>query len=82
MALTLHRQMDDHAAGPAPRGSELGRSELGGSQSGRSGVGVRVAVVGSVVVAGALFAAACVLWARHGATVFFDIMSAGIAACL
>ncbi|MCG5234635.1 hypothetical protein [Xanthobacter oligotrophicus] len=72
MALTLHRQMDDHAAGPAPRGS----------QSGRSGMGVRMVVVGSVVVAGALFAAACVLWARHGATVFFDIMSAGIAACL
>ncbi|ABS67621.1 hypothetical protein Xaut_2378 [Xanthobacter versatilis] len=71
MALSLHRQMDA-AAGSAPRGS----------QSGRSGLGVRMVVVGSVAVAGALFAAACVLWARHGATVFFDIMSAGIAACL
>ena len=72
MALTFPRRMDDHAAGTVPRGS----------RSGRSGFGVRMAVVGSVVAAGALFAAACVLWARHGATVFFDIMSAGIAACL
>ncbi|MFG1377178.1 hypothetical protein [Xanthobacter autotrophicus] len=76
MALTLHRQTGDRAAGSA------GRSDLVGSRSGRSGLAVRLAVAGSVVVAGALFAAACLLWARHGATVFFDIMSAGIAACL
>lgn len=44
--------------------------------------GVRMAVVGASVAAGALFAAAALLWARHGATVFFDIMNAGIASCL
>lgn len=42
----------------------------------------RVAVAGGVAVAGALLAAAALLWARHGATVFFDVMSAGIASCL
>lgn len=31
---------------------------------------------------GALLAAAVLLWVRHGTAVFFDIMTAGIAACL
>ncbi len=42
----------------------------------------RVSVVVAVVLAGALFAAALLLWARYGATVFFDTLSAGIAACM
>lgn len=32
--------------------------------------------------AGALFAAALLLWWRHGTTVFFDTLAAGIGACL
>ncbi|MEP9352891.1 hypothetical protein ABLE93_04745 [Xanthobacter sp. KR7-65] len=42
----------------------------------------RLAVAGAVVVGTALLAGGGLLWARHGATVFFDLMSAGIAACL
>ncbi|MDI4666567.1 hypothetical protein K9U40_19900 [Xanthobacter autotrophicus] len=81
MALTLPRQMDD-SAGPAARRPDAGGSEPAGSRFGRGPLGVRLAVAGSVAVAVALFAAAALLWARHGATVFFDLMSAGIAACL
>ncbi|MFG1402187.1 hypothetical protein [Xanthobacter sediminis] len=33
-------------------------------------------------LAGALMAAALLLWSRYGATVFFDTLSAGIGSCL
>ncbi|MDQ0504255.1 hypothetical protein [Xanthobacter agilis] len=36
----------------------------------------------AAALAGALFAAALLLWLRHGATVFFDTLSAGIGACM
>lgn len=45
-------------------------------------LGSRVAVWIAVALAGALLAAALLLWARYGATVFFDTLSAGIAACM
>lgn len=41
----------------------------------------RVTVWALALLGGALFGAALLLWARHGATVFFDTMSAGIASC-
>lgn len=44
--------------------------------------GSRLAIAGLALAAGALFAAAGLLWMRHGATVFFDMMNAGIASCL
>lgn len=53
-------------ASPRPAGRGLGRA-------GR---------VGIVAVVVALLAGGVLLWAKHGATVFFDLMSAGIAACL
>ncbi|QRG09931.1 hypothetical protein EZH22_11045 [Xanthobacter dioxanivorans] len=42
----------------------------------------RVALAVLALFAGALFAAAALLWQRYGATVFFDILNAGIASCL
>lgn len=36
----------------------------------------------AVATAGALLAAGLLLWQSHGATVFFDMMNAGIASCL
>ncbi|MFG1302463.1 hypothetical protein V5F49_22015 [Xanthobacter sp. V3C-3] len=65
----------------APSRLEPGR-DAGEATSARSGLGTRLLVLGAVAVVGALGAAAVMLWARHGATVFFDILSAGIAACL
>lgn len=35
-----------------------------------------------MLAGGALLAGAVLLWQRHGATVFFDTLTAGIAACL
>ncbi|MFG1432304.1 hypothetical protein V5F44_10950 [Xanthobacter sp. V2C-8] len=36
----------------------------------------------AAALAGALMAAALLLWSRYGATVFFDTLSAGIGSCL
>ena len=40
-----------------------------------------VALVLALAVAVALVAAASVLWAHYGTTVFFEMIAAGIAAC-
>lgn len=42
----------------------------------------RLTVWALALLGGALFGAAILLWARHGATVFFDTMSAGLGSCL
>lgn len=42
----------------------------------------RLVVWSLALLGGALFGAALLLWARHGATVFFDTMAAGIASCM
>lgn len=42
----------------------------------------RLAVWVVAGAAGALFGAALLLWFRHGATVFFDTLAAGIGACM
>lgn len=47
-----------------------------------SGTAERAVVLATALAAGALFAAAALLWARDGATLFFDIMNAGIGSCL
>lgn len=39
-------------------------------------------LTGLAVGAAALVAGGGLLWAQHGPTVFFDLMSAGIASCL
>lgn len=68
-----HPRLDPDAGPAAP---------LLGDARPRAGLGTRLLVLGAVAVVGALGAAAVMLWARHGDTVFFDILSAGIAACL
>mgnify|MGYP001496461744 CR=1 FL=1 len=42
----------------------------------------RLAYGAVLVAAGVLVGGAALLWARNGASVFFDTISAGIAACL
>lgn len=42
----------------------------------------RVSLWLASAVAGAAFCGALLLWWRHGATVFFDALSAGIGACM
>lgn len=42
----------------------------------------RAALFAGALMAAILFAGALLLWQRHGATVFFDTLTAGIAACL
>lgn len=41
----------------------------------------RFALGAVLLVAGAMLAGAALLWARNGASVFFDTLSAGLAAC-
>lgn len=47
----------------------------------RRGLG-RAGVLGLVVVLAALCAGGLLLWARYGAAVFFDLLSAGFSGCL
>lgn len=47
----------------------------------RLGLG-RAGVLGLAVAVAALCAGGLLLWARYGADVFFDLLSAGFAACL
>lgn len=60
-------------AGPAAPPAQVGAP---------AGLGTRLLVLGAVALVGGLVAAAVMLWAQHGATVFFDVLTAGIAACL
>ncbi|WP_298260129.1 hypothetical protein [Bradyrhizobium sp.] len=41
----------------------------------------RVLVVGGAGIVAVLFIAAVILWARYGATVFFETIASGFAAC-
>lgn len=66
MAQTLHRPLSE--AAPRPAGTRR-PSE-------------RLMILAAVATAGALLAAGVLLWLRHGATVFFDMLNAGIASCL
>lgn len=59
---------------PAPRPAPAPRSEAGAFWA-------RAGAWAAAALAGALLAAAVLLWARYGATVFFDTLAAGIAAC-
>lgn len=63
-------------------GSPLDSRTPGADAPATARAGTRMAVVGIAVAVGALFAAAALLWVRHGPTVFFDIMNAGIASCM
>lgn len=54
-----------------------------GAAPARLSRGARWIVAGVALLLGvALLAAAGLLWARHGATVFFDTLSAGLGSCL
>lgn len=68
MAQTLHTE-----AGALPAGT----SEAPAAR--RAG---RLTVWSLALLAGALFGTALLLWAKHGSTVFFDTMTAGVASCL
>ncbi|MFG1479498.1 hypothetical protein V5F53_12655 [Xanthobacter sp. V4C-4] len=65
-------------AGPAPTALPPAAAPPPAAQRLWHGIGVAAMTSGGV----ALLAFALVLWWRHGATVFFDVLSAGIASCL
>lgn len=72
MSFTLQRGTDTgtrHAARPEP------------SSAAGQGIG-RAATIALGVALAALCAGGLLLWARYGASVFFDLLSAGFSACL
>ena len=71
--------LDTGVAAPSgpPRGSARGATSPVASPSATPMTLWAMALFG-----GALFAAAILLWMRHGVSVFFDTLTAGIGSCL
>lgn len=65
------------------RQNELGFTALPHPASrAKAALAARAGLWLAAALAGALMAAALLLWSRYGATVFFDTLSAGIGSCL
>jgi len=78
LSMGSHRSATDGLAPPAAVAASADAAAGAAAERRLARIGVWAAAgLGAL-----LFAVAALLWWRHGTTVFFDVMSAGIAACL